>query len=104
MIAHGAGPDRSAFLSAFFALVGMHGLHVSIGLAWLVSMVAPVFTLGWRPVVIDRGEAEVSKGQLPQGLERVVDRDVARAHALEELADEAGIHRAGVARVSMDGN
>ena len=25
------GPDRSAFLSAFFALVGMHGLHVSIG-------------------------------------------------------------------------
>ena len=54
MIAHGAGPDRSAFLSAFFALVGMHGLHVSIGLAWLVSMVAQVFTLGWRPMVIDR--------------------------------------------------
>ena len=54
MIAHGAGPDRSAFLSAFFALVGMHGLHVSIGLCWLVSMVAQVFTLGWRPMVIDR--------------------------------------------------
>ena len=54
MIAHGAGPDRSAFLSAFFALVGMHGLHVSIGLAWLVSMVAQVFTLGWRPMVIGR--------------------------------------------------
>ena len=54
MIAHGAGPGRSAFLSAFFALVGMHGLHVSIGLAWLVSMVAQVFTLGWRPMVIGR--------------------------------------------------
>jgi len=54
MIARGAGPDRSAFLSAFFALVGMHGLHVAIGLAWLVSMVAQVFTLGWRPMVVDR--------------------------------------------------
>ena len=54
MIAHGAGPSRSAFLSAFFALVGMHGLHVSIGLCWLVSMVAQVFTLGWRPMVVDR--------------------------------------------------
>ena len=54
MVAHGAGPSRSAFLSAFFALVGMHGLHVSIGLCWLVSMVAQVFTLGWRPMVIGR--------------------------------------------------
>ena len=54
MVAHGAGPDRSAFLSAFFALVGMHGLHVSIGLCWLVSMVAQVFTLGWRPMVVNR--------------------------------------------------
>jgi cytochrome o ubiquinol oxidase subunit 3 len=54
MIAHGAGPDRSAFLSAFFALVGMHGLHVSVGLCWLVAMMAQVFTLGWRPMVLDR--------------------------------------------------
>ena len=54
MVARGAGPSHSAFLSAFFALVGMHGLHVSIGLCWLVSMVAQVFTLGWRPMVIDR--------------------------------------------------
>ena len=54
MVAHGAGPSRSAFLSAFFALVGMHGLHVAIGLCWLVSMVAQVFTLGWRPMVIGR--------------------------------------------------
>jgi cytochrome o ubiquinol oxidase subunit III len=54
MVARGAGPGRSAFLSAFFALVGMHGLHVGIGLCWLVSMVAQVFTLGWRDMVVDR--------------------------------------------------
>jgi cytochrome o ubiquinol oxidase subunit III len=54
MIAHGAGPDRSAFLSAFFALVGMHGLHVSVGLAWLVVMMAQVFSLGWHPMVRGR--------------------------------------------------
>jgi cytochrome o ubiquinol oxidase subunit 3 len=54
MIAHGAGPSRSAFLSAFFALVGMHGLHVAIGLAWLASMVAQVATLGYSPMVMGR--------------------------------------------------
>jgi cytochrome o ubiquinol oxidase subunit 3 len=54
MVAHGAGPDRSAFLSAFFALVGMHGLHVSVGLAWLMVMMAQVLSLGWRPMVRDR--------------------------------------------------
>jgi cytochrome o ubiquinol oxidase subunit 3 len=32
MVAHGAGPTRSAFLSAFFSLVGCHGLHVTAGL------------------------------------------------------------------------
>ncbi len=54
MVARGVGPDRSAFLSAFFALVGMHGLHVTLGLCWLVAMMAQVFTLGWRPMVLDR--------------------------------------------------
>ena len=38
MIALGATPQRSAFLSAFFTLVGCHGLHVAVGLAWLVLM------------------------------------------------------------------
>ena len=37
MIAHGATPQRSAFLSAFFTLVGCHGLHVTLGLIWLVG-------------------------------------------------------------------
>jgi len=38
MIAEGAGPDRSAFLSSFFTLVATHGLHVSVGLLWMVVM------------------------------------------------------------------
>ena len=38
LIAHDAGPQRSAFLSAFFALVGTHGLHVSVGVIWLVVL------------------------------------------------------------------
>jgi len=54
MLGHGAGPERSAFLSAFFALVGLHGAHVGIGLCWLVAQVTQVLTLGWRPKVIDR--------------------------------------------------
>ena len=35
----GAGPDRSAFLSAFFLLVGTHGLHVTAGLLWMLVVV-----------------------------------------------------------------
>lgn len=35
LIAEGAGPNRSAFLSGFFALVGTHGLHVFAGLIWM---------------------------------------------------------------------
>jgi len=54
MPGRGAGPDRSGFLSAFFALVGLHGAHVGIGLCWLVAQIAQVITLGWRPKVIDR--------------------------------------------------
>jgi cytochrome o ubiquinol oxidase subunit III len=38
LIHEGAGPQRSAFLSAFFALVGTHGLHVSFGIIWLVTL------------------------------------------------------------------
>jgi cytochrome o ubiquinol oxidase subunit 3 len=35
LIVHGHGPDKSAFLSAFFTLVGTHGMHVTFGLIWL---------------------------------------------------------------------
>jgi cytochrome o ubiquinol oxidase subunit 3 len=51
MIARGAAPERSAFLSAFFTLVGCHGLHVSIGLIWLVVMMAQVVIKDFRPSV-----------------------------------------------------
>lgn len=51
MIAEGAGPGRSAFLSAFFALVGLHGAHVTMGIAWLAVMIAQVATLGFTPPV-----------------------------------------------------
>ena len=51
LLATGDGPSRSAFLSAFFALVGTHGLHVSIGLGWLVVMMAQIATLGPRSMV-----------------------------------------------------
>jgi cytochrome o ubiquinol oxidase subunit 3 len=54
MIAIGAGPQRSAFLSAFFTLVGCHGLHVSIGLLWLLTMMAQVFAKGFRPDIMRR--------------------------------------------------
>ena len=48
MIEAGAGPSRSAFLSAFFALIGCHGLHVSAGLLWLLTMMAQVYAKGYR--------------------------------------------------------
>jgi cytochrome o ubiquinol oxidase subunit III len=51
MVAAGAGPSHSAFLSAFFTLVGTHGLHVTLGLVWLVVMLLQVATLGFQPVV-----------------------------------------------------
>jgi len=54
MIAQGAGPQRSAFLSAFFALVGCHGVHVTAGLIWLVVMMAQVALKGFRAPVLRR--------------------------------------------------
>jgi cytochrome o ubiquinol oxidase subunit III len=51
LVTIGAGPQRSAFLSAFFALVGCHGLHVSIGLIWLVVMMVQVAVKGFAETV-----------------------------------------------------
>ena len=42
LIHEGATPQRSAFLSSFFALVGTHGLHVTFGLVWLVTLMVQV--------------------------------------------------------------
>ena len=54
MLRVGAGPWRSAYLSAFWALVGMHGAHVTSGLLWLVYMVAQVVAKGLLPHVLRR--------------------------------------------------
>jgi cytochrome o ubiquinol oxidase subunit 3 len=54
MVARGAGPQRSAFLSSFFAVVGCHGLHVSAGLLWLGTMMAQVFVKGFRGDILRR--------------------------------------------------
>ncbi|MBN9530221.1 MAG: cytochrome o ubiquinol oxidase subunit III [Alphaproteobacteria bacterium] len=42
MIHEGATPQRSAFLSSFFTLVGTHGLHVTFGIIWLVTLMVQV--------------------------------------------------------------
>lgn len=54
MIAEGAGPRRSAFLSAFFTLVGCHGLHVGVGLLWLGTMMAQISAKGFRDDIMRR--------------------------------------------------
>jgi len=51
LIASGAGPQRSAFLSAFFTLVGCHGLHVTAGLIWLGVMMVQLAVQGFRASV-----------------------------------------------------
>ncbi|XP_039291128.1 protoheme IX farnesyltransferase-like [Nilaparvata lugens] len=58
LIAEGFGPDRSAFLSSFFALVGTHGLHVTSGLIWIIVMMIqgastiPCFSPPWWCLVV----------------------------------------------------
>jgi cytochrome o ubiquinol oxidase subunit 3 len=54
LVARGAGPTRSAFLSAFFTLVGCHGLHVTAGLLWLLTMMAQVLAKGYRADILRR--------------------------------------------------
>ncbi|GEO40281.1 cytochrome o ubiquinol oxidase subunit III [Skermanella aerolata] len=49
LIEQGAGPQRSAFLSAFFALVGTHGLHVTFGIIWLVTLMFQLPKRGFIP-------------------------------------------------------
>ena len=54
MIAEGAGPQRSAFLSSFFTLVGTHGVHVTAGLLWLGTMMAQIWAKGFREHIMRR--------------------------------------------------
>jgi len=54
LVAQGAGPSRSGFLSAFFTVVGCHGLHVTAGLLWLLTMMAQIFAKGLRADILRR--------------------------------------------------
>ena len=49
LIHEGATPQRSAFLSSFFTLVGTHGLHVTFGIVWLVTLMVQVGKHGLIP-------------------------------------------------------
>jgi len=49
LIEEGFGPGRSAFLSAFFSLVGTHGLHVTSGILWMAVLVIQVLMRGLTP-------------------------------------------------------
>lgn len=48
------GPSDGAYYSSFFALVGCHGLHVTVGLLWLGTMMAQIWAKGFRPEVLRR--------------------------------------------------
>jgi cytochrome o ubiquinol oxidase subunit 3 len=54
MISIGAGPQRSAFLSSFFTLVGCHGAHVTAGLMWIGTMMAQIWAKGFQPHIVRR--------------------------------------------------
>ena len=54
MLAAGAGPDRSGFLSAFFILVGTHGVHVTAGLYWIGVSIVQIASKGLGDATISR--------------------------------------------------
>lgn len=56
LVGRGAGPERSAFLSAFFTLVGTHGLHVTVGLIWMATLTFQMVVMkkGLTPVYMNR--------------------------------------------------
>ncbi|HEY4296921.1 MAG TPA: cytochrome o ubiquinol oxidase subunit III [Paraburkholderia sp.] len=51
LVHEGTGPERSAFLSAYFTLVGTHGLHVTCGLLWIAVMMHQTFKFGLTDVI-----------------------------------------------------
>jgi len=54
LVREGNSWRSNAFLSSYFTLVGTHGLHVAIGLLWMVILLIPVMRRGLRPVSIKR--------------------------------------------------
>jgi cytochrome o ubiquinol oxidase subunit 3 len=53
-IASGNGPQRSAFLSSFFTLVGTHGLHIAVGLLWMIVSMVQIKLRGLTPAVTSK--------------------------------------------------
>lgn len=56
LIAAGNGPQQSAFLSSFFTLVGTHGLHITVGLLWIVVAMIQMKVKGLTPFVVSKLE------------------------------------------------
>ncbi|MDY0881969.1 cytochrome c oxidase subunit 3 [Dongia soli] len=54
LAARGITPQRSGMLTSFFGLVGLHGLHVTLGGMWLATMMAQVFVKGFRREIVHR--------------------------------------------------
>lgn len=54
LIVHDNGPQESAFLTSFFSLVGLHGLHVTAGLIWMATMMIEVIRRGLKTATITR--------------------------------------------------
>lgn len=54
LVQRGITPQRSGMLTSFFGLVGLHGLHVSVGLLWLATMMAQIVVKGFRREIVHR--------------------------------------------------
>ncbi len=54
LIADGDGPQRSAFLSAYFVLVGTHGLHIAIGLLWMIVVTVRLIQYKFKHTDVNR--------------------------------------------------
>lgn len=54
LFAEGNTPQKSAFLSSFFTLVGTHGLHITVGLLWLIVCMSLVATRGFTNNVLSK--------------------------------------------------
>lgn len=54
LITAGNGPQANAALSSFFTLVGTHGLHIAVGLLWMIVAMVMVARRGLTPFVVSK--------------------------------------------------
>lgn len=54
LLGEGHSWTTSGFLSAYFVLVGTHGLHVTVGLLWILFMIYQIYIKGLKPAVSKR--------------------------------------------------